>query len=53
MCRDVALPKVISERLGHEGPAFTLKQYAPPSHSIQADAAVQIAELVAGDTRSL
>lgn len=41
-------PKVISERLGHEDPAFTLKQYAHVMPGMQADAARQIAELVAG-----
>lgn len=38
--------KVISERLGHESPAFTLKQYAHVVPGMQAEAAAQIAELV-------
>lgn len=38
--------KVISERLGHESPAFTLKQYAHVIPGMQADAAAQVAELV-------
>lgn len=38
--------KVISERLGHESPVFTLKQYAHVMPGMQAEAAVQIAELV-------
>jgi len=41
-------PKVISERLGHESPAFTLKQYAHVIPGMQADAARQVAELVMG-----
>ena len=41
-------PKVISERLGHENPAFTLKQYAHVIPGMQADAAAQIANLVKG-----
>ena len=40
-------PKVISERLGHESPAFTLKQYAHVIPGMQADAARVVAELVA------
>ncbi|CCM65290.1 MULTISPECIES: tyrosine-type recombinase/integrase [Candidatus Microthrix] len=40
-------PKVISERLGHESPAFTLKQYAHVIPGMQADAARAIADLVA------
>lgn len=43
--------KVISERLGHESPAFTMKQYAHALPGMQAEAAVQIAEIVKG-TRS-
>lgn len=35
--------KVISERLGHEDVAFTLKQYAHVLPAMQADAARQIA----------
>lgn len=38
--------KVISERLGHESPAFTLKQYAHVIPGMQAEAALQIAEFV-------
>ncbi len=38
--------KVISERLGHESPAFTLKQYAHVMPGMQAEAASQIADLV-------
>ncbi|GIK78445.1 MAG: hypothetical protein BroJett022_21350 [Actinomycetes bacterium] len=38
--------KVISERLGHESPAFTLRQYAHVVPGMQAEAAVQVAELV-------
>lgn len=41
-------PKVISERLGHESPAFTLKQYAHVIPGMQAEAAQQIAGLVSG-----
>ena len=40
--------KVISERLGHESPAFTLKQYAHVMPGMQAEAARAIAELVRG-----
>ncbi len=40
--------KVISERLGHESPAFTLKQYAHVIPGMQAEAAAQIAELIDG-----
>ncbi len=38
--------KVISERLGHESPAFTLKQYAHVLPGMQAEAVGQIAALV-------
>lgn len=38
--------KVISERLGHESPAFTLKQYAHVMPGMQAEAAQAIAALV-------
>lgn len=41
--------KVISERLGHESPAFTLKQYAHVIPGMQAEAASAIAALVAGE----
>jgi len=43
--------KVISERLGHESPAFTLKQYAHVIPGMQAEAAAQVASLVDGGTR--
>lgn len=39
--------KVVSERLGHESPAFTLKQYAHALPGMQAEAAARIADLVA------
>ena len=39
-------PKIISGRLGHESPAFTLKQYAHAIPGMQAAAALQIASLV-------
>ena len=39
--------KVVSERLGHESPAFTLKQYAHVLPGMQAEAARSIAALVA------
>lgn len=39
--------KVISERLGHETPAFTLKQYAHVIPGMQAEAAEAISNLVA------
>lgn len=42
--------KVISERLGHESPAFTLKQYAHVVPGMQAEAAQRIAALVARTT---
>ena len=40
--------KVVTERLGHENVAFTLKQYAHVLPGTQADAARLIAEQVAG-----
>ncbi len=40
--------KVISERLGHESPAFTLKQYAHVIPGMQAEAAAQVAALIDG-----
>ena len=43
--------KVISERLGHESPAFTLRQYAHVVPGMQAEAALQIAELVEQSSR--
>jgi integrase len=39
--------KVVSERLGHENPAFTLRQYAHVVPGMQAEAAEKIAEVVA------
>jgi integrase len=42
--------KVVSERLGHESPAFTLKQYAHVLPGMQAEAARSVAALVAGQT---
>jgi integrase len=41
--------KVTSERLGHESPAFTLKQYAHVIPGMQAEAAARIAALVMAD----
>ena len=41
--------KVISERLGHENPAFTMKQYAHVIPGMQAEAAALTARLVTGD----
>lgn len=38
--------KVISERLGHESPAFTLKQYAHVIPGMQAEAAALVAGLI-------
>jgi integrase len=38
--------KVITERLGHENPAFTLKQYAHVIPGLQADAARLVASTV-------
>lgn len=40
--------KVISERLGHEDPAFTMKQYAHVIPGMQAEAAALVAALVFG-----
>lgn len=42
--------KVVSERLGHESPAFTLKQYAHVMPGMQATAACQVASAVFGTT---
>lgn len=48
--------KVVSERLGHESPAFTLKQYAHVIPGMQAAAAAAVAELIkdqaAGDRKA-
>jgi integrase len=41
--------KVISERLGHHTPEFTMRQYAHVLPGMQADAAARIAQLVAAD----
>jgi integrase len=41
-------PKVISERLGHHTPAFTMHQYAHVLPGMQAEAAIRIADLVVG-----
>jgi integrase len=38
--------KVISERLGHESPAFTLRQYAHVMPGMQAEAAAEVAQLI-------
>ncbi|MEI2833919.1 MAG: site-specific integrase [Acidimicrobiia bacterium] len=38
--------KVISERLGHESPAFTMKQYAHVLPTMQAEAASLVADFV-------
>jgi integrase len=38
--------KVVSERLGHQSPAFTLTQYAHVIPGMQAEAAAQVANLV-------
>jgi integrase len=40
-------PKVISERLGHYTPEFTMHQYAHVMPGMQADAAARVADLVA------
>ena len=37
--------KVVSERLGHESPAFTLKQHAHVIPGMEAAAAAAVAEL--------
>ena len=42
--------KVISERLGHASPAYTMKQYVHALPGMQAEAASQTAALVLGDT---
>lgn len=44
--------KVISERLGHEDPAFTMKQYAHVIPGMQAEAAALVAALVAGSSHT-
>jgi integrase len=45
--------KVISERLGHESPAFTLKQYAHVVPEMQAEAAAQVAAMIDSPPRSV
>ncbi len=45
--------KVISERLGHENPAFTMKQYAHVLPGMQAEVAALVAALVTGPTFQL
>jgi integrase len=45
--------KVISERLGHESPAFTLKQYAHVIPGMQAEAAAQVAAMIDGPPGSV
>jgi integrase len=45
--------KVISERLGHENPAFTMKQYAHVLPGMQAEAAALIAALVTSPSPQL
>ena len=45
--------KVISERLGHESPAFMLKQYAHVIPGMQAEAAAQVAALIDGPPPSV
>jgi integrase len=45
--------KVISERLGHESPAFTLKQYTHVIPGMQAEAAAQIANLIGASSGAL
>jgi integrase len=45
--------KVISERLGHESPAFTLKQYAHVIPGMQAEAAAQVAAMIDGPPASV
>ena len=44
--RPACRSRSISERLGHESPAFTLKQYAHVIPGMQAEAAAQVASLV-------
>lgn len=41
--------KVVSERLGHESPAFTLKQYAHVIPGMQAAAAALVADLISAE----
>ena len=45
--------KVVTERLGHENVAFTLKQYAHVLPGMQADAARRIATAVMDDEEDI
>jgi hypothetical protein len=45
--------KIISDQLGHESPAFSLKQYAHVIPGMQAEAAAQIAALIDSPPRSV
>jgi len=38
--------KVISEQIGHESPAFTLRQYAHVLPGMQAEAAAHLASVI-------
>jgi integrase len=44
--------KVMSERLGHSSPAFTLQQYAHVIPGMQAEAAAAIADLIRGNGKA-
>lgn len=44
--------KVVSERLGHEAPAFTLKQYAHVIPGMQAVAAAVVADLIRAEVEA-
>jgi integrase len=41
--------KVVAERLGHQSPAFTMRQYVHALPGMQAEAAAQVAALVLGE----
>lgn len=41
-------PNVVSQRLGHSDPGFTLRQYAHVLPTMQADAAARITAMVDG-----
>ena len=45
--------KVISERIGHEDPAFTMKQYAHVIPGMQAEAAEMVAAVVVNNSRPI
>jgi hypothetical protein len=45
--------KVISERLGHESPAFTLKPFAHVIPGVQTEAAAQVAAMIDRPPRSV